>query len=249
MTKPTIITFGSEAYIPIVDNWVKAIDAAGISAPIRIVALDAATRDAFAAERVLYRPCDVENRANLWKFRTRVLRELLSEAPGLIHSDADAVWMRNPLPMIADCDTDIVFSQGTVWPLDVHAKHGIVMCCGFFYLRNTTAVYRFMTQLEARVAHDNDDQVSVNRLLDEDGVKWVVDNPYRIAFRHTEFIGSRRIIRSRGDFPVSVAVLPHHLFPRLMQAPDPDVMVAHPLSRKSCADKISVLSALGLWLK
>lgn len=248
MTKPTIVTFANEAYIPVARNWLGALDAVGVSAPVRIVALDAATRDAFPVERILYRPCDAADLGNLWAFRVRVLRELLADAPGLIHSDADAVWMRDPLSMISNCSTDMVFSQGTVWPPDVHARHGIVLCCGFFHVSNTGPAHRFMAQLEARVAQDRDDQVSVNRLLDERGVEWSIEEPYTIPFRDKVFVASRRIIRSaKGKGPLSVAVLPHHLFPRLMDGPDSNVIVAHPLSPKVCADKITVLSRLGLW--
>ncbi|EGV27594.1 hypothetical protein ThidrDRAFT_4593 [Thiorhodococcus drewsii AZ1] len=247
MIEPTIVTFANEAYIPVARNWLAAIDAAGVSAPVRIIALDAATRDAFSAGRVLYRPCDAAHLANLWTFRISVLRALLAEVHWLIHSDADAVWMRDPLPIIADCATDMVFSQGTVWPPDVHARHGIVLCCGFFSLRNTGPVRRFMAQLEARVTLDRDDQVSVNRLMDEGGLEWAVEEPYTIPFRDTVFRASHRIIRSREDHPVSVSVLPHHLFPRLMDGSVSEVIVAHPLSPKTCADKIAVLSQLGLW--
>lgn len=248
VTEPTIVTFANAAYIPIVRNWLAAIEAAGVSAPVRIVALDAATRDALPAEYVIYKPFSASDLANLWAFRVRVLRTLLTETPALIHSDVDAVWMRDPLPMIADCTTDMVFSQGTVWPPDVHTQHGFVLCCGFFYLRNTEPVHRFMAQLEKRVLQDKDDQVAVNRIVGEMGLMWDVVEPYTIPFRDTAFVASRQVIHSKGGHPLSVAVLPHHLFPRLMDGTDSDVIVAHPLSPKTCADKIDVLSRLGLWL-
>lgn len=247
MIEPIIVTFVNEAYIPVARNWLAALDAVGVGAQARIVALDAVTRDAFPAELVLYQPCNAADLANLWTFRVRVLRALLADTAGLIHSDADAVWMRDPRPMIADCAADMVFSQGTVWPPDVHLRQGIVLCCGFFYLRNTKPVNRFMMQLEARVAQDSDDQISVNRLLDESGLEWSVKEPYTIPFRDTAFVASRQIIRSKGKYLPSVAVLPHHLFPRLMDEPDPNVIVAHPFSHKNCVDKITVLSRLGLW--
>ena len=185
--------------------------------------------------------------SGLWKFRVQILRELLSETHGIIHSDSDAVWIRDPWPSIESCGADMVFSQGTIWPPDVHARHGIVVCCGLFYLKNTNAVRLFMEQLEAKVMVDKDDQVSVNRLLDEGGGKWSVTEPYTIPFRNTRFIASHRPITSTGNFPASVAILPHHQFPRLMDAPDADVIVAHPISAKNCADKIKTLSSLNLW--
>lgn len=240
------MTFANEAYLPVARNWLAAIDAAGVCAPVRIVALDAATRDAFPAERVLYRPCDSIEFPDVMAFRIGVLRELLESWPGLIHSDADAVWMRNPLPMITDSAADMVFSQGTIWPPDVFARHGIVLCCGFYYLRNTAAVRHFMAQFEARVANDKDDQVSVNRLLVEGGIEWIAEDPYTVAFRDKVFTASHQIIRSQVDHPISVAVLPHHLFPRVMEGPDPEAIVAHPVSPKTCEGTMATLSQFGL---
>lgn len=248
MNSPTIVTFANAAYIPVARNWLSALQSLSIRASIRIIALDAATRDAFPAELVIYRPYEIRNLSGLWQFRVTILRELLLEADGIIHSDADAVWMKNPLPAIESCSTDMVFSQGSIWPPDVHARHGIVVCCGLFYLKNVSFVQDFMEQLENRVSIDQDDQVSVNRLLDESGVTWDVTNPYIIPFRDTEVIASRQPIFSTGNDSASVAILPHHLFPRLMDAPHPNVIVAHPLSPKNCSDKIAVLSRLGLWL-
>jgi hypothetical protein len=291
LPEPLIVTFANAAYIPIARNWLAAVDRAGAGARARIIALDAATQAAFPPERVLYRPFadpsadpsaapkTAAELAPLWAFRIRVLRDLLTQTrtegpesgpesepesgPGLIHSDADAVWMQDPRPMIAACATDMVFTQGTIWPPDVHARHGIVLCCGLFCLRDTPAVARFLTRLEARVVQDRDDQVSVNRLLDEDGMDWEVPDPYRIPFRDTAFVASRAVILSRppaepasgsasgsarADPPPSVAILPHHLFPRLMDAPDPGVIVAHPMSPKSCEAKIAALTRLGLWI-
>lgn len=247
MNPPFIVTFSNERYIPVARNWLAAIEAAGVAAPVRIVALDDATRKAFPSEKVLYRPCDASGFADIMAFRITVLRELLANSSGLIHSDADAVWLRDPLPMINRCGGDMVFSQGTVWPPDVHSRTGIVLCCGLYYLRNTGPVRRFMARVEARVACDRSDQASVNRQLLEDGIEWRVDDPYAIPFGDTYFTASRQVIRSRSDQPFAVSVLPHHLFPRLMPAADPEVFVAHPLSPKTCEGSVAVLSQYGLW--
>lgn len=245
--EPKIVTFATEEYIPLAHNWIAAIESAAVRAPVCIVALDAATRDAFPAELVLYRPHETKNLGEFWTFRVRILRELLEEAPGLIHSDLDAIWIRNPLPIIVQCKAKMVFSQGTIWPPDMHAKHHIVVCCGFFYIENTAVVRGFMKRLEAQVSLDFDDQVSMNRLLDAVGVEWKVEEPYTISFRKKSFIASRKIIRSSKDSDFSVAILPHHLFPRVMKYPSQKAMVAHPVSPKTYEDKVSCLSHLGLW--
>ncbi|MBI1260743.1 MAG: hypothetical protein GC184_03370 [Rhizobiales bacterium] len=247
MNSPTVVTFVSEDYIPIGLNWLAAFNALGIAARIRIVALDTATRDAFPSELVLYRPCDPRRRALLWQHRIRVLNEMLAEGLSLIHSDVDAVWLRDPLPALAACRTDMVFSQGTIWPPDVHQRQGIVLCCGFFYLANTAAVRDFFHIVERQVAIDKDDQITINRLLDQAGISWDVDAPYTLSYRNKEIRASRDVIRSREGTIPSVAILPHHLFPRLVEEMHDNVIVCHPLAPKTCQDKIDVLSSLGLW--
>lgn len=244
----TVITFINEDYIQIGQNWLAAISALDIKAPIRIVALDAATRDAFPADIVLYRPCNPRSLAALWQHRIHVLNEILAESHSIIHSDADAIWLQNPLPILEDCGTEMIFSQGTIWPPDVHERQGLVLCCGFFYLANTVAVQDFFNAVERQMVIDQDDQTAINRLLEKAGVTWRIEAPYTIPFRNKEIIASRQIIRSHSGKVPSVAILPHHLFPRLIKHLNDEVMVCHPLAPKTCRNKIEVLSSLGLWV-
>ena len=141
----------------------------------------------------------------------------------------------------------MVFSQGTAWPPDVHAKYGIVLCCGFFYIRKTDHTLSFISDLEKRARVDGDDQVSLNRILDESGYEWEVSNPYKIPFRDTFFTASREIIHSKPGGAISIAILPHHLVARQIDAIKPCMVVAHPLSNKTGAGKKAILSNLGLW--
>jgi hypothetical protein len=251
---PIIVTFVSEPYIPVGLNWLKAISALETGANIRIIALDEATKNAFPEPVILYRPVESGGLAGLWVHRTAVLRELLDQGFGVIHSDADAIWVRNPLPMMEACGTEMVFSQGTVWPPDVHARRGIVVCCGLFYMRSTPAVRGFMVKAQQQVTRDMevdkglDDQVAINRLIDQDLIKWVATGKtYDIEFRGLKFSASHSTILGESVGGPTVAVLPHHLFPRVVTEISPEMMVAHPFSGKTCAEKVEVLSKLGLW--
>ena len=147
---PIIVTFVSEPYIPVGLNWLHTLSRLNTGADIRIITLDDATKTAFPASVVLHRPLESGGLAGLWIHRTNILRELLDQGFGVIHSDADAVWVRNPLPMMVAGGTEMVFSQGTVWPPDVHARRGIVVCCGLFYMKSTPAVREFMVKAQQR---------------------------------------------------------------------------------------------------
>lgn len=247
-----IIAFADASYIPVARNWLLALRAIGLDEQATLVTLDDEVRRAFPAQRVMHRPIDGGNLEALWAHRIAVFRELLHAGEAFIHSDVDAVWLADPRGHIAGSDADMVFSQGTIWPPDVHDRHRLVLCCGFFSLTPSERVMGFINAVAARLDEDRDDQAAVNRVISSVIEGWLVEAPYEIAFRDTSFIASpvpiRAIPRTDGnaDWP-TVAVLPHHIFPRLVEKLTKEMVVAHPLSGKSCADKRAYLSRLGIW--
>ena len=246
--QPIIVTFASREYLSAARNWLFAIKKANVQAPFRIVALDRETRDALPAEYTLYQPFNADGFASIMAFRFKILREILDGQGAIVHSDCDAVWLGNPLHLIDRCQNDMVFSQGTVWPPDVHAKHGLVLCCGLFYARKTSHTLDLMSEVEKRIMTDGGDQAPLNRILDEKGYEWAIKDPYEIPFRDTLFTASREIIRSKPGQPISISILPHHIVARQIDAVTPSMLVAHPLSSKTGEDKQEVLSRLGLWM-
>lgn len=251
--KPIIVTFLNEPYIDVGANWLRFAARLDLDADIRIVALDSATRTAFPAPHVIYRPVDASELPKLWIHRTNVLRELLDQGREVIHTDADAIWLKNPLPIMRDCDADLVFSQGTVWPPDVHKKRGIVACCGVFYMRPVETVGNFLRQATIRMMGELeqnpsfDDQVTVNRMIDEELDHWEVHDPYEIGCRGKTFQASPEIIQGTCRSGLRVAILPHHAFPRIVREIIAETVIAHPLSEKTDASKVDALSHLGLW--
>jgi hypothetical protein len=105
-----------------------------------------------------------------------------------------------------------------------------------------------MSEVEKRIMTDGGDQAPLNRILDEKGYEWAINDPYQIPFRDTLFTASREIIRSKPGQPISISILPHHIVARQIDAVTPCMLVAHPLSSKTGEDKQEVLSRLGLWM-
>jgi len=250
---PRIVTFCTAEYVPVARNWLRALAEIGLDGAATIVALDAATRAAFPPDRVLHRPLVAASGdlGALWAHRIGVLRDVLASGEALIHSDADAIWLRDPRPDIAACDAAMVFSQGTIWPPDIHRRHGLVLCCGFFHLRPNPQVLAFLDAVAARLETDRDDQMAVNRVVAEWIDGWEIDDPYEIPFGQDRFIASRRPIAARGARSpagkIGIAVLPHHAYPRLLDSVSGETVVAHPLSAKTPDDKMRVLDRFGLW--
>ncbi|MDO6567906.1 putative nucleotide-diphospho-sugar transferase [Alteromonas sp. 1_MG-2023] len=247
-----IVTFCNKSYVPVLKNWLLALDKIGLKQHALVITLDNETHDAIDFCDTLHRPIAVEgkNFSGLWQHRLEILDELLQSYDEIIHSDADAVWLRNPLPMISSLNSNITFTQGTVWPHDVHTLHGVVLCCGLFYLNNSSEARHFLKQVRKRVENDNDDQISVNREVASRINGWQIKEPLQIPFRETTFTTSKEVMRSIAKSEsddLNICVLPHHLFPRLVETISDDVYIAHPLSGKTLDEKAQCLSELGIW--
>jgi hypothetical protein len=247
-----IVTFCNKSYIPVLKNWYLALQKIGLEQHALVITLDDETQDTIDFCDTLHRPIEVEgqNFSGLWQHRLDVLDELLQSYGEIIHSDADAVWLRNPLPMISNLNANIVFTQGTVWPYDVHALYGVVLCCGLFYLNNCQQTRQFVKQIRERVLNDKDDQISVNREVASRINGWKIEDPQLIPFRETTFTTSKEVMKgiakSESD-ELNIYVLPHHLFPRLVKNINEEVYIAHPLCGKTLDDKILCLTELGIW--
>ncbi len=244
---PLIVTFVNAGYISIARNWLAAMGRLGLDEAVLLVTLDDEAKAALANQKcqVFHRPLPSADLRDLWVHRVRIIAELMAEGHDIIHSDADAVWLHDARSAIADGGHDLVFSQGTVWPPDSHDKRGFVLCCGLFYLRNSSIVRDFVSRLTQRVRLVRDDQIAVNHLVDEEFSNWIIEDPYWVGFRNTTFVCSRTMMRAQGG-DLSLAVVPHHACPRLMQGTD-GVLVGHPLSGKTRAETESVLRDHGLW--
>lgn len=251
-----IITFCNYNYIPVTQNWLNFIMKLDIlKSDILIVTLDKESESYFDNFNTLFRPVDVlgNDLSALWVHRINIFDEILRDGNDIIHSDSDAIWLKNPINFVKDCKSEIVFSQGTVWPLDVFEKHEIVLCCGFFYLKSSENTFKFLKELKERVIFDKDDQISVNRLISQSINNWDVYNPYYIKFNKYQFKCSEKTMTAKtifkNDDNYNISLLPHIYFPRIINDLKfiNQTYVAHPLSGKNLKSKIEILSILGLW--
>lgn len=243
-----IACFVNGRYRRIAENWLAGIERLGLTDKALLVTLDDEARSAFAgrAVRTSHRPVDCAQVNHVLYHRTLVIDELLRKGNDVVHSDADAVWMRSPMSQLFDEGEDMVFSQGTTWPPKIFKRRGFVLCCGFYMIRATRSAIAFFSELVARINTDEQDQETLNYLVDDRFKDWQISEPYQVPIRKRHFIASRQKMRSEnGD--LRIAVLPHHLFPRLMPEPA-EVIVGHPFSGKTAADTETVLKEKKLWL-
>ncbi len=244
--KQHIVVFANYSYLPVLENWIEALKRINVN-NFLIVSLDEELHHYLQEKKVnsILRPCELDL-GKLWIHRIDVILELMEKGHDIIHSDADAIWLKDPLPYLNDLPQDMIFSQGTIWPPDVQEKWGFVLCCGFFLLRSNPKTLQFMRDLLKRVNKDKDDQVSCNRLLLEMGADWnSPDKPYTIDFREKQFICSETVRYGKYG-KLSLALLPHKKFQRIFEKTD-DVYIRHLISEKNSENIVDVLKNTGCW--
>jgi hypothetical protein len=247
---PLTITFVDANYLPLLELWLPRLAELGVER-VKVFCLDTTTlawcrSRGVAAAQVEW----AGNLRDLWAQRIRVFSELLATGQEFIHSDIDAIWIRNPLltGSAVGCDEDLVFSQGTVWPPDVHAQWGFVLCCGWFRARPTLAAQAFFQGLELDVRQTGDDQISVNRLLSNLGAQWSHGRTgeYQLGFRERVVQCWTQTVRAQTTAgPLSVALLPQREFQRLPEDSE-HAIIKHYLTPKSCGQKLDALREYGL---
>jgi hypothetical protein len=241
---PVTVVFASRGYLPVLANWLLHARSAGM-ANILVLALDRQTADFARMNQVSFAPLpSVASRKELWGLRVRVFAALARAGVSFIHSDADAVWLSSPYSMLANADADLVFSQGTIWPRDVAVSRGFVVCCGFFAVKASSASVRLLESARRRVNIKADDQVVLNRALDDWGLVWDGGGDPQIRQLNGHNFMTYPAVRIGRGHGLTVALLPHREVTRLPEV-SPETVVAHPYSSElNVEDR---LRALGLW--
>ncbi|NKC34269.1 putative nucleotide-diphospho-sugar transferase [Falsiroseomonas selenitidurans] len=169
-----VVFADARRYGAVLENWLRHAARAGVAETL-VVALDDATEAACRGHPglgVVGLRHD-GTMASLWALRLRLFATLAREGVAFIHSDADAVWLADPRPSLAESPGELVFSLGAVWPQAAHADWGFVLCCGLLAARPAPAVSAFLDGLAAEAEGGQpDDQVLLNHRLLAAGTTW-----------------------------------------------------------------------------
>jgi len=185
------------------------------------------------------------NLNHLWVERVNIFKKLLGLGYDIIHSDADAVWLENPITYCESLDVEAAFSQGTIWPPKVHDQLGGVLCCGFFYLKSTPLTIDLMKEWGEAVLADGDDQRALNELLLSKGLSWHDKADYTLSWNGKNFRCFDKVQVSTLSNNIRLALLPHSLFQRLPE--EKRAIVKHPLSEKNGVSTGEILRMNKCW--
>lgn len=246
---PLPLVFATGSFAPLLDNWLVHARAAGVRQPLAIAMGGALSPPAGSGALVIPYGFD-GSLGDLWYRRTLIFEFLSGNGTDFIHSDVDAVWLKDARPLcFADGGFDLVFSQGTNYPAEIWRRWGFVLCCGLFAVRANANTAAFFSSLRALVERIPDDQVAVNALLEQHGVAWETAgrDAYPLEIRGQSFTAYRQMLAGTSDaLGLRVGLIPHHRVPRLPIAGG-DAVVRHPLGPGDPVQKAEILRAVGCW--
>jgi hypothetical protein len=253
--KNLIVVFASYKYSRILKNWLVAIEKLG-SLPVLVVSLDERLADELRSQGIptIFSPCDAESGSAIWSARAKVIYELVAAGYNVIHSDADAVWLKDARDLLKESKADVVISQGTTYPLSCHEAWGHLLCYGFVQFRTTAATKEMLRILaeQADGPEPFDDQHNLNQYLLVNKIKWNVSSPYSVPFRNREFQCSFDAITGEAEpdtaLSLRVTILPHSKVQRLPEVESPgDCYVCHPVSPKTPEGTEAALRVHNCW--
>lgn len=243
-----ILVFSDHRYTEVLLNWLVAQNRLGIRNYL-IVSLDEDIHT-FLEERGFptFLSLLEGTLGDLWAMRMNIFRTLCANKIDFIHSDADAIWLKNPIPEYFNgSDHHIIASQGTIWPPDVLSAQGFVFCCGLFYIKSCPQTLSLLDDINLGVKKSGDDQVSFNRSTINCDIAWETESKhsYTLVYENQEFLCFKDLISGQsGDQQLSFALLPHHLFQRL-HMPGQDAFLKHLLSEKDSESKLNMFQRTG----
>jgi hypothetical protein len=233
-------------------NWLVAMAVIEIDSYL-VVALDRELYDFLRARGIPTVFSELRGDLSaLWIRRVNIFSALCVAGIDFVHSDVDAIWIRDPRDayLRATSGADLIISQGTVWPPDVHRQFGFVFCCGLFQMRSTAHTQRLLHDLNRHVQVTGDDQVSLNRLIAARAPRWQIEagESYYVEGAGKRFLCARSVIHGTSPDGMRLEVLPHHLFQRVPVRSSEKPFVVHPLTPKDSAEKLKEFARCGCLL-
>ena len=248
----------SEKYVNVEQNFMRLMELNSVFKRhhLYLMCMDDASVRIFATLGIRCVPLDslqFDSIHDLWKTRIRALSCLVTEGYDVIMSDADALWLRDPmdyfnLPEVRN--SSVVASRGN-HPRSISNRWGASMCLGFILFRATgPGMVTLQKYIETLVLQITDDQIATNKAVNRFGITWDEDSDMRFANSTGLGRGTIDNLFDDDDEPLVITLLPHSAFTRLCASNQisNETVVAHCHSIKRVGRRVSWMQEANLGL-
>lgn len=227
----TVFTAIDRNYLRIFSLWLDFLEQSGYLPCLRVATFDSESERFVRAKGI---PCvaideRIQDPQQLYVARLNEIASLIASGRNVIHSDADAFWLKPDLPSLIRESCDLQISIGHGMPQDAIEEWGFSLCCGFFVLHASPRVERFVADWIERSRQHGHDQIALNNLLLDHELRWQRDD-------------GAQTVGSCSSLGLCVAAISDDLISR--ETVGPSVQIYHPyLSSKSESNKLLQLKA------
>lgn len=173
-----ILTTVNKRYLKIFEVWMEYFNQLHYTHILHVITYDKESEEYISRKGIrTIRVYDkVKTPNDIFYTRLKVILEFLKQGKHVVHTDADAFWLKDVLPAIANKDFDLQISIGYGIPESVLNEWGFVLCCGFYILHSNKNTINFFDQWMPRGVEKRSDQRALNELLLTHGMKWNCDS-------------------------------------------------------------------------
>ena len=168
-----IISFCNYPYREIALNWVKHLEALSID-DYEVLCLDTESDQYLKSHGCYSRVLDEFN--DDWissckhtMRRTLIFKKYLEEGYDIIHSDTDALWLKNPIPNLIEANNqDIIMStvrHSGAFPPEVREAFGFTCCMGWIFFRSNKKTISYLDRFLNTREIKGSDQKNFNQFL------------------------------------------------------------------------------------
>jgi hypothetical protein len=177
----TVFTAVDRRYLKIFSLWLEQFERSGYLPCLRVATFDAESARFVQERGISHVAIDerIRDPRQLFVARLNEIASLIGSGRKVIHSDADAFWLNPDLPALIREDCDLQISVGHGIPKSALENWGFTLCCGFFILQDSPAIERFLITWIDKSSRLEDDQVALNDLLLEHGLRWERDDGFQ----------------------------------------------------------------------
>jgi hypothetical protein len=227
----TVFTAIDRNYLRIFSLWLDHFERSGYLPCLRVATFDSESERFVRAKGIAVAAIDerIQDPRQLYVARLNEIAALIASGRNVIHSDADAFWLKPDLPSLIDDSRDLQISVGHGMPQAAIDEWGFSLCCGFFVLHASPQVERFLDAWIEKGRQLSNDQIALNELLLDRQLRWQPD-------------GGPRTVGASSSLDLRVEAISHDVVSRTSVGPG--VQIYHPyLSSRSESNKLLQLKA------